>query len=87
MSVVGFGFNGAARGGPAYSGNHRKDSAGHRPHEARTTQWQCCLPHLQEITSWLTWFVMYTDHWTLPFNVHHLQRQPTSLLVPMHGTM
>lgn len=30
-------FNGAARGGPTYSGNHRKDSARQLPHEARTT--------------------------------------------------
>lgn len=33
-----YSFNGAAHGGPADSGNHRKDSAGHLPHEARTTQ-------------------------------------------------
>lgn len=40
-----FSFSVAAHGGPACSGNHRKDSAGHLPHEARTTQQQCCLPH------------------------------------------
>lgn len=33
-----FHFSGAAHGGPAYSGNHRKDSVGNLPHEARTTQ-------------------------------------------------
>lgn len=37
--------SGAAHDGSAYSGNHRMDSAGLLPHEARTTQWQCCLLH------------------------------------------
>lgn len=41
-----FGFSEATRGGPAYSGSRRKDSAELLPHGARTTQLQCCLPHL-----------------------------------------
>lgn len=38
LSCVCFRVSGAARDGSAYSGNHRMDSAGHLPHEARTTQ-------------------------------------------------
>lgn len=57
---VKFSFNGAAHGGPADSGNRRKDSAGHLPHEARTTQSLCCPPHLQRMIVWFTWFSMYT---------------------------
>lgn len=48
-------FSGAARGGPACSGTHRKDSAERLPREARTTRSQCCLPHLQ----WKFWSVIF----------------------------
>lgn len=43
----GSGFSEATRGGPAYSGSRRKDSAVPLPRGARTTRLQCCLPHLQ----------------------------------------
>lgn len=42
-------FNVVNHGGPTYSEYHMRGSAGVFLHEARTTQWQCCLPHLQMI--------------------------------------